>query len=168
MPEPRHNKGYSSQVYCTPDNFLDAVRIKLCIRDFVVDLAASEENAICPLFITEADNSLIQPWHILCGKKNNGIGWCNPPFADIEPWVHHAYEEGQWQLGAESALLLPAGVGANWWRDFVHQKAAVLFLNGRIKFVGAKDVYPKDCVLLRYGPSVQWGYDIWSWSRELL
>jgi hypothetical protein len=56
-----------------------------------------------------------------------------------------------------------AGVGSNWWRDHVHDKARVLLLNGRITFVGETHGYPKDCCLLLYGPSVEPGYEVWSW-----
>jgi hypothetical protein len=45
--------------------------------------------------------------------------------------------------GARTAMLVPAGVGANWWRDHVHNKAHVLLLNGRIMFVGHHAAVPE-------------------------
>lgn len=61
-------------------------------------------------------------------------------------------------------MLVPASVGANWWFTGVHHEADVHFLNGRIKFVGAKDPYPKDCALLLYHPAATGGYSCWNWK----
>ena len=47
-------------------------------------------------------------------------------------------------------MLVPAGVGSNWWKAWVHHKAYVFLLNGRITFVGQPTCYPKDCCLLYY------------------
>ena len=58
-------------------------------------------------------------------------------------------------------FLVPAAVGSNWFRGYVHKKALVLFLNGRLSFDG-KAPYPKDCLLAVYG--VKAGYDVWKWK----
>lgn len=94
----------------------------------------------------------------------DGWNWLNPPFGDLRPWVQKAYQESR--LGARTSMLVPAGVGSNWWRDWVHGKARVLLLNGRITFVGHKQPYPKDCALLLYEPNVIPGYEVWAWPNE--
>ena len=58
---------------------------------------------------------------------------------------------------------MPASVGSNWFRDHVFQKSLVLFLNNRIKFVGAKDAYPKDCIIAAYGFGAP-GFEMWRWQ----
>ncbi len=70
------------------------------------------------------------------------------------------------QDGARIAFLVPAGVGSNWYRDFVHNKARVLALNGRLAFIEGKPklLYPKDCILCLYGPDFAPGFDVWSWK----
>lgn len=83
------------------------------------------------------------------------------PYAHIAPWVGRAWSESR--KGAHVLMLLPAGVGSNWWRDFVHEKARVLLLNGRLTFGGETAPYPKDLVLLEYGPKVYPGYTVWNW-----
>ena len=88
--------------------------------------------------------------------------WLNPPFANLRPWVAKAWEESQ--EGAYVAMLVPAAVGSNWWRDFVHRKVPVLFLNGRLTFVGEENCYPKDLCLLLYSPWCVAGYEVWSWE----
>lgn len=63
------------------------------------------------------------------------------------------------------AFLVPAGVGANWYRDFIHRRALVLALNGRLAFMPDKPtwLYPKDCILCLFGPTVTPDFDVWSW-----
>lgn len=158
---PPQKPGRSKQDYRTPPLFLDAVRRRFGITAFSIDLAADEGNTVAPLFYTEADDALKQPWR----TADRNWAWCNPPFANIAPWVEKAYRSTR--VGARVLMLVPAGVGANWWRDWVDGKAFVLFLNGRITFVGETMPYPKDCVLLVYGPDVAPGSTVWSWASKL-
>lgn len=165
MPEPRHNKGKSKQDYETPDDFIAAVKRRYSIEEFDCDLAASAENTKAPCYHDIDSNSLIQNW-----KIGDGWNWLNPPFADIRPWVEKAYAE--WIIhGAMTLVLLPAGVGSNWFRDFVYEKATLILLNNRIHFVGAEFTYPKDLILVEYGPRAgcgvgPWGdIHIWAWQR---
>lgn len=154
---PKQKPGRSKQDYKTPPEFLTAVKARLGIVSFALDLAASPENAVAERHYTEEADAFKNPWH------SNGWAFCNPPYAHLSPWVERAYSLSR--LGARIAMLVPAGVGANWWRDHVHCKACVLLLNGRITFVGETTPYPKDCVLLLYGPDVAPGYDVWSWAK---
>jgi phage N-6-adenine-methyltransferase len=157
--EPKHNKGKSKQDYETPQVFIDAVCRKLEIAEFMLDVAATAENAKAPFFYGVEQDGLAQSWR--APGTDAGWTWCNPPYADIRPWVEKAYAERA--VGNASALLLPAGVGANWWRDWVHEKVHVLFLNGRLTFVGADQPYPKDCALLVYSRDYAPGYHVWTW-----
>jgi len=61
---------------------------------------------------------------------------------------------------------VPAAVGSNWYRDYVHKKCLVLALNGRLAFITGKPklLYPKDCILCLYGPDFAPGFDVWSWK----
>lgn len=160
MAEPRHNKGRSKQDYCTPDNFLEAVYNKFDIEAFSIDLAASAENAVCRDYYTKEMDSLVLPWNSF-----GGWNWCNPEYTHIAPWVQKAYEETLLDdYQSKTLMLLPAGVGSNWWRDWVHGKCVVHLLNGRLTFKGAPTCYPKDCVLLQYQPGC-WcnDYRVWTW-----
>jgi phage N-6-adenine-methyltransferase len=167
--EPRQKPGRSKQDYRTPAEFLAAVRAYLEIDDFAFDFATDGSNAVAANYFL--DDALGEDWPAqLPGKA---WGWINPPFARIEPWVKKAYEASS--RGARIAVLVPAGVGANWWRDWVDRKADVLFLNGRITFdgtsinpkTGKPDPYPKDCALLLFSPSalaMNGSYDVWPWK----
>ncbi len=159
MTMPKQKPGRSKQDYGTPEEFLLAATSKLGIKTWARDLAASDENAVTFPYFTEEQNSLVQCWSDMTAWQ-----WLNPPYSDIRRWVQKAY--GASLEGAQIAVLIPASVGANWWRDWVHEKAHVLCLNGRIKFVGATGLYPKDCALLLYSKRLTPGYHIWTWPKE--
>lgn len=156
---PKQQPGKSKQDYVTPKNFMDAVTQRLEIASFTVDLAADASNSQGVTYLYEQANSLIQPWEQLL---DGGWGWLNPPYAKIGPWVEKCLVESI--KGAKIACLVPASVGANWYRDYVHNKAYVLFLNGRLAFIPDKPkwLYPKDLMLILYN---QWarGSDVWTW-----
>jgi phage N-6-adenine-methyltransferase len=155
---PAQRPGSSRQDVRTPREFLAAARAKLGIDAFTVDLAATRENTVAQKFYSPRVNSLVQPWNF-----SPGFGWCNPPFSDLAPWARKGYEESL--KGARTTMLVPASVGSNWWRDWTHDKAHVLFLNGRITFVGHEDPYPKDLALLIYARGWRAGYAEWSWME---
>jgi phage N-6-adenine-methyltransferase len=151
---PTINRKGSKQNYGTPPDFIRAVEGRF--GKIVFDLAAERSNAKAKLFYTEADDSLKQPWH-----KLGGLLWLNPPFSNIEPWAKACYHESV--RGAEIAFLTPASIGSNWFRNFVHEHAYVLALNGRLKFEGCADPYPKDCILSIFGRGIH-GFDVWKWK----
>lgn len=156
MIQPVQKPGRSKQDYGTPPELLKAVRRKLGIMEFDCDLAATAENAV-------ADEWAIDAFALPHWRVGLGWNWLNPPFAKIGPWVERAQNEAN-ALGAQTAVLIPAAVGSNWWRDHVHHKCMAVFLNPRVTFVGCKDPYPKDCALLLYGWPVN-GYDVWTWKE---
>ena len=131
------------------------MKLLLEIEEFAVDLAASALNTVAKKYHTEA---VTQAW----GYWGTDWAWLNPPYANIGPWAEKAYDSG-----SNIAMLVPASVGANWWKAWVHRRAKVLFLNGRLAFMPDKPtwLYPKDCALLLYGPGAKayHAYDIWTW-----
>lgn len=157
-PAPRQKPGRSKQDYQTPPEFLTVVKGWLGIGEFAVDLAADSTNAAAAQYLTAADDALSVPWAPLTA---GGIGWLNPPFAHLRPWVEKARAEQA--AGARLVMLVPAGVGSNWFRDHVHEQVLVIFLNGRLQFVGTPAPYPKDLLLLCYWPSAVPGYHVWDW-----
>ena len=123
------------------------------------DLAASEANAKADAWYDEEMNALGRPWHQI--NAPGGMLWLNPPFDDIAPWAEKCAAESVQPGCAPILLLTPASIGTNWFRDFVFRHALVFALNGRIKFVGASDPYPKDLMLSVYGLGVT-GFNIWT------
>lgn len=175
---PAQRPGKSKQNYQTPKALLDAVKKRLHITEFAMDLAADADNTVAEAYYSEADDSLTQPWALWGGEWS----WCNPPYADIEPWVAKATNESL--NGAQTVMLVPASVGANWWRTWVEPYAFQSFLNGRLCFIPdwkdhtkidkdtglvvpafkQRPLYPKDCAILLYTPWNFIGHEIWSWE----
>lgn len=153
---PRQGVDLNDGVYRTPKVFLEAVE-----REFplVFDLAASEGNNVAEMFYTVRDDALSQAWSWITG------GWCwlNPPYDHIGKWAKKAYTESV--LGTKIVMLVPASVGANWFRDYVDGKAEIRFLNGRLTFVGHTSPYPKDLMLCIYENGRTPGMIIWPWRN---
>lgn len=152
---PAQKPGRSEQVVVTPDEFMRAVKSRLGIDHFCIDLAANDKNTKANRYYSSEVDSLVHNWR---RAVPSGWAWLNPPYSDICPWVQKALLSGR-----HIAVLVPASVGSNWWRDYVHDQAFVLFLNGRIQFEGHTTGYPKDLALILYG--LEPGYDIWRWKE---
>ena len=74
---------------------------------FELDPAATRENALCPMFFTEADDGLSLP---------------------------KCRTESEWGCPLICALI-PARTDTRWWHDYVRGSAdLVWFLKGRLKF----------------------------------
>jgi phage N-6-adenine-methyltransferase len=165
-----HQKHRSKQDYETPDDFLAATKHLLGIQAFAFDYAATPENAKATHFWTPDDDSLSKSpilWSrpFVSYRRSQMWGWLNPPYTNIGPWTL-ACAQAKIE-GARIAMLVPAGVGSNWFRDHVFGDACVLFLNGRLTFVGSKDCYPKDCLLLLWASDLNdEGCHIWTWKGE--
>lgn len=176
----------SQQNFRTPADFLEAVKHKLQIWEFTIDLAAEAENAVAEIYYDREIDALQQSWYL-----GPGWNWLNPEFGTIQPWVERAWTELRTRdRQPQTAVLVPAGVGSDWWRDWVHEKAHVLLLNGRLcfihdwqhtidpatlkegkgppRFYTQAPLYPKDTCLLLYSATYvgPW-YAVWDWRREI-
>lgn len=169
MAPPRQKPHRSRQDYSTPDNFIKAVKQRLGIKEFAFDFAADPTNCKARDWWGIEDDALSQSpheWAFRCGRGR--WGFLNPEFAHIDPWARACYMTKQ--LRGQVAFLVPAAVGANWFRDWVHGKALVLALNGRLAFMPDKPkwLYPKDTMLCLYSPDIEPGFDIWEWRKKAL
>ena len=142
------------QDWATPSEFLDAVEARF--GTLAIDLAARADNAVAPLWLDEAVDSLTVDWAGLPGRR-----WLNPPFRHIAPWIAKAAELEH--DTHETIVLVPASVGANWFADYVLDRARVVFVRPRLTFVGASDPYPRDLMLAVYGRGVRRGVEAWRW-----
>jgi len=153
MPDSPISHGDTRQDYETPQEFIDAVEQRFGKLTF--DLAAQATNTKVPGgFFTEADNALTQPWP-------NGLLWLNPPFKVIDPWAARCLAMGHPER--RILMLTPASIDALWYAKHVHQRASVLAVSPRIKFVGEKHAYPKPLMLSCFGFGVS-GMDVWRWK----
>jgi phage N-6-adenine-methyltransferase len=166
MSIPAQKPGRSKQDYGTPKELLNAVRKRLRIENFFLDIAASADNAVCDNYLTEENDALspVYDWLSADHPYYQEWAWLNPPYSNIEPWVMKASQQAR--KGANIVMLVPASVGANWWAEWVAPYAYQTHLNGRLKFVGCEDFYPKDCSLLLYTPWGFTGHEIWTWQNR--
>ena len=171
MAMPKQKPGRSKQDYSTPENLFCAILARLKITSFKIDFAADKKNAKARTFWTEKNDSLAQRaslWVLACRM---GWGWLNPPFKNISKWAKKCLAVHK--RGGKIALLVPASVGSNWYRDYIHQQPGVqvVFLNGRPVFDG-KAGFPKDCMLVLFtGDNLApfasniFAPDVWTWKE---
>lgn len=158
---PAQKPGKSKQDYATPHEFIQAVKGLLGIQNFTHDFAASKQNAKAQTYYDEGMDALFfKPWswEVAC---RGGWGWLNPPYSHIGQWADRCREVKR--LNGNIAFLVPAGVGSNWFADYVFQTAMVLFLQPRICFI-PNEPYPKDLMLCLFSPSWEPGFDVWRWK----
>lgn len=148
------NRGKSRQDYCTPPEFIRAVKDRF--GSLSVDLAATASTRVVTPWLDEEDDALRFDWH----KLSTGLLWLNPPFSNIAPWASKCAAEAK--QGAKILLLVPASVGSEWFAEHVHPHAGVFALRPRLSFDGLNP-FPKDCLLATYNIGVR-GFDLWRWK----
>ena len=122
---------------------------------FQMDAAASEENRLCRLFISEEENTLTTSWPQAMGYAD-GYVWMNPPYSDIGPFVDKAAHENKWsRIGC--VMLLPADTSVGWFIQAIETASEVRFITGgRLAFIDAngKPVSgnPKGSMLIIWHP----------------
>lgn len=104
--------------------------------NFKCDVAASEDNKLCDVFIDEKTNALIvdYPWY-----ESN---WCNPPYSKNMPWVNKACIEHQ--KGRTIVMLVPADTSTQWFKEAYRNCNEVRFISGRLSFINARTKKPVD------------------------
>lgn len=93
--------------WCTPQDFFDRLNEEF---GFVLDAAATDKTAKCPLYYTPETDGLSQSW------DRGGAVFCNPPYGrEIGKWVKKAYEEASG--GYAVVMLIPARTDTTYFHD---------------------------------------------------
>ena len=93
---------------------------------FDLDVCASDSNAKCARYFTAADDGLAQAWHGTC--------WMNPPYGrPLAQWMQKA--ESERRRCRVIVCLVPARTDTKWFHEYVHGKAEIYFIRGRIRFL---------------------------------
>lgn len=165
-------RGQSKQDYATPRVLLDAIKLKFEVKAWAWDLAANWKNQVGPegrFYGPDHPKVSLRDSLVLDWSELRGDLWLNPPFSNIAPWAKKCFDTAGWPYNLRAHtfepprrifFLVPAAVGSNWWKAYVHRKARVYFLNGRPSFDG-KNGYPKDIALVMWGEKP--GYQCWRW-----
>lgn len=137
------NVHFSSQTneWATPQDFFDKLNDEF---NFTLDPCATPDNAKCKKFYTKEDDGLTQDW-------SGEIVFCNPPYGrEIKRWVKKAYESN-----ATTAMLIPARTDTSYWHEYIHGKAEVRFIKGRLKFGGSKNSAPFPSAVVIFRPNIK-------------
>lgn len=116
-----HETIVKSNEWYTPKYVFDAMEII-----FDLDVASPIDqtfiNVPCGAFID--DNSLSKEWF--------GTVWMNPPFGNQKDkflWIQKFISHGN------GIALMPDRTSAPWWQFFAKNVDAILFIDGKIKFI---------------------------------
>ncbi len=145
----------------TPPDFFALQHEK---KQFTVDAAASEANALLPLYWTKENNGTAQSW---AGHRV----WCNPPYSNIAPWLEKAWLEMVDGSCESVTMLLPANrTEQRWWQEHVEPYRdgkpfygvvlTVRFLPGRLRFG-----YPATRPTPKGGWRPPFGCALLTWTR---
>jgi len=100
---------------------------------FDLDVAASDENHLCPLYFTEQNNALFQDW-------NEDKIWMNPPYHSIDQWVDTAIIQLDKKNCKSVTMLLPSRTDRPWFRKLFRIATDIHFISGRLDFSGPNQV----------------------------
>jgi len=112
---------------------------------FTLDVCATPANAKCSeFFALPKDDGLQRRWH--------GSVWVNPPYGrGIGLWTDRARQQIRYKRVDRVVMLLPVRTDTKWWNRSVNPGAKELrFIDGRLKFVGAKGSAPFPSVIVVY------------------
>ena len=113
------NIGQSDEWY-TPKYIFDALGCR-----FDLDVASPPKETNVPCKNRICANSLAMNW---AGK----FVWMNPPFGGrngLVPWIEKFIEN------RNGIALTPDRTSAPWWQHFAKHADAVLFIDGKVKFI---------------------------------
>lgn len=126
-------RGERNQKLATPNWFIHRLEVTLG-RAFELDVCALRRTSKAPRYYSPAKDGLTQHWL--------GLWWCNPPYADIMPWVERGLEQSErWR--STGWFLLPSRTDTAWFhrlrRAEREDQAQIGFLEYRIPFEGSND-----------------------------
>mgnify|MGYP000387992159 CR=1 FL=1 len=159
----------SKQDYATPRTFIEACRRRF--GPITMDLAAHAGNAMAPAWMGPGAedgrvDSLQVDWAVLAAALAGEVMWLNPEYKCIRPWAQKCLDTIRRSESARILMLVPNGMGSDWYRDCVHRHAPTLVINGRITFRGESAGYPKDHLLVLWGWAFAGAVDIWPLPPE--
>lgn len=116
-----------------------------------LDAAATADNTLLLRYWDKRADALKQDWR---GERL----WINPPYGrQIDGWIKKAIETNfAARTGTTSQVfLLPARTDTHWFARAWHEAQHVLFIAGRIKFVGAEASAPFPSVIVVFDARLQ-------------
>src|SRR3990167_3279859 len=122
----------------TPHGFVTWLRrFRLC-----VDVCATKDNAVYPVYITPEMNalSLSTNWaSIARGAQVPTRFYCNPPYHDVLPWIDAA-RHNTCAVGTVCYMLLHDNFSNKWFTELTQAAREIWLLSPRIEFLPPKGV----------------------------
>ena len=133
----------ASNEWSTPQDFYDKLDDEF---GFTLDPCATDANAKCAKYYTEATNGLDKDW-------TRDTVFMNPPYGRvIGAWIKKAYDSAQG--GATVVCLVPARTDTAYWHDYCI-KGEVRFIRGRLKFGGHTNSAPFPSAVVIFTPPLE-------------
>ncbi len=136
------SKGHAnSDLWETPDYIFKPLNDEF---NFTLDPCCTEQNHKCPNFFTDKENGLLQPW-------NQQTVFVNPPYSrgNIDKWVEKCWRVFTYgYFPGPIVALLPVSTSANWFHEYIIDRASIRFYERRIRFVGAPYTAPFSSMLV--------------------
>lgn len=133
----------------TPQDLFDTLNK---IFEFDVDVCANETNHKCKKYFKESDDALSIPnWNKAVTRPGwrRLMCWMNPPYKrTLQSWIDKIGE--QVDRGSAVVALVPARTETKWFQPLWNADA-LIFVRGRLKFVGAKSSAPFPSVIAVFG-----------------
>lgn len=116
-----HESVVKSNEWYTPEYIFEALGVI-----FDLDVASPEDRTHCsvPAGAYYTEGSLQREWY--------GFVWMNPPYGNQKEkykWIKKFLSHGN------GIALMPDRTSAPWWQFFSRHSDAVLFVDGKIKFI---------------------------------
>lgn len=117
------------QNWQTPPNIFAALNAEF---EFAADMAADDENHLCPIYFTEQDDSLSFDW--LQAVSIGDYVWLNCPYNNPLPWVEKVSQEAKKGIGV--VMLLKLDTSTKWYGLCRRTSQEIrLITGGRLHFV---------------------------------
>jgi phage N-6-adenine-methyltransferase len=103
--------------------------------NFTLDPCCETSTAKCSKYYTKEDDGLSKNWQ-------GETVFCNPPYGrEIYDWVEKCSVEGN-KPNTTVVMLIPSRTDTRWFHEFIHGKAEIRFIKGRLKFGNSKNSAP--------------------------
>jgi len=137
MVDPRKDKSYDKTEWMTPLNVFRKIEKFMSeyfyVMDFkfTLDPCTTHNNLKVPKYFTKKEDGLKQSW-------KDEIVFVNPPYGPgIDDWIMKSYEESKYN-NAIVVMLLSNFTDTKIFHQIILKYAEVVFIEGRISFVGSK------------------------------
>lgn len=123
---------------------------------------------LCALYGAKAVDLVMRSGPVEPGSLalHERFNYLNPEFKQSGRWVQKCAEEAA--LGAKLLVLLQASVDTEYYRDYILGLSEVRQMQGRLKFIGHKDQFPKALMTVVYEPGRAPAVLHWDWRKGVL